>query len=191
MMSPLEIAANAVTTISILLAGRNSVHTWWTGIIGCLLFGLLFFESRLYADVVLQGFFMVTSAMGWWQWLKGDHGQELSISHANFRKIAWTLPAGLAATAAYGAMLHYFTDAYAPFVDSAVLVFSVIAQFLLMQRRIETWAFWLIVNSIAVPLYLSRELQLTAGLYAAYWINAVISWIWWRRLAPTVSTKAA
>jgi hypothetical protein len=35
--SPLEISANAVNALSILLAGRNSVHTWWTGIIGCAL----------------------------------------------------------------------------------------------------------------------------------------------------------
>jgi nicotinamide mononucleotide transporter len=53
-----------------------------------------------------------------------------------------------------------------------------------MQRRLETWAFWLLVNTIAVPLYASRGLYLTAFLYAGYWINAVISWRWWQhRLA--------
>lgn len=31
MSSPLEIFANGITTVSIFLAGRNSVHTWWTG----------------------------------------------------------------------------------------------------------------------------------------------------------------
>lgn len=54
MTSALEIAANVTVAASILLAGRNSVHTWWTGIIGCTLFGLVFYEARLYADVVLQ-----------------------------------------------------------------------------------------------------------------------------------------
>lgn len=188
MIGPLEIAVNAVTTISILLAGRNSVHTWWTGIVGCVLFAVLFFHSQLYADVALQLFFVVTSAVGWWQWLKGDHGRALQVAHADFRKLAWTVPAGIAATAAYGMLLHFFTDAYAPFVDSTVLVFSVIAQLLLMQRRIETWAFWLLVNVIAVPLYASRGLYLTAVLYAVYWVNAIVSWLWWRRLARQSGT---
>lgn len=53
-MTGLEIAANAVMAASILLAARNSVHTWWTGIIGCSLFGFLFWHTRLYADVLLQ-----------------------------------------------------------------------------------------------------------------------------------------
>jgi nicotinamide mononucleotide transporter len=95
----------------------------------------------------------------------------------------WIVPVGALATAGYGALLHHYTNAYAPFLDSTVLVFSIVAQFLLMQRRVDNWPFWILVNSIAVPLYASRELYLTAFLYGCYWINAVVSWIWWRRLA--------
>lgn len=182
-MSLLEVAANGMMTISILLAGRNSVHTWWTGIAGCFLFAVLFFQVALYADVVLQLFFVMTSILGWWHWLNGAQGKALPVSRANFKKLAWTVPVGLLATAGYGSLLHFFTDAYAPFVDSAVLVFSVIAQLLLMQRRLETWAFWLLVNTIAIPLYASRELYLTAFLYAGYWINALVAWRWWQRSA--------
>ena len=182
-MSALELWANGVTALAILLAGRNSIHTWWTGIVGCSLFAILFFQSALYADVMLQAFFVVSSAVGWWQWRRGDHGRPLAVSPARFGQLAWTVPAGVAATAAYGALLHHFTDAYAPFVDSAVLVFSVIAQFLLMQRRIENWPFWLLVNTIAMPLYASRGLYLTAVLYGCYWVNALVSWRTWRRLA--------
>ncbi|WP_020654102.1 nicotinamide riboside transporter PnuC [Massilia niastensis] len=183
MIGPLELAANAFTAVAIVLAGRNSVHTWWTGIVGCTLFGLLFAQSRLYADVVLQVFFVATSLLGWWRWARGNHGAPLPITHAGLRSLAWMAPAGLAATALYGALLHFHTDAYAPFIDSAVLVFSVIAQLLMMQRRIENWPVWLVVNTIAVPLYFSRELYLTAALYVGFWINAIVSWIWWRKLA--------
>jgi nicotinamide mononucleotide transporter len=182
MTTPIELAANAVTTVSILLAGRNSVHTWWTGMVGCLLFGALFYGTQLYADVVLQVFFAVTSAIGWWAWQRSDHGRPLAVTHARWHLFAWVIPVGAAATLGYGALLHHFTDAYAPFADSAVLVFSIIAQLLLMQRRIETWVLWLLVNSIAVPLYASRGLYLTSVLYSVYWINAVVSWFWWRRL---------
>ena len=89
--------------------------------------------------------------------------------------------AAAAVTLGYGALLHHFTDAYAPYVDSAVLALSVAAQFLLMQRQIETWAFWIVVNTLSVPLYASRGLHLTAVLYAAYWFNAWYGlWRWHR-----------
>ena len=107
----------------------------------------------------------------------------LQIILAELRSLAWIVPLGLACAAGYGALLHFWTDAYAPFADSMVLVFSVIAQLLLMGRRIENWPFWLLVNSIAVPLYASRGLYLTAFLYAVYWVNAIVAWLRWRKLA--------
>ncbi|WP_313872813.1 nicotinamide mononucleotide transporter [Rugamonas sp. DEMB1] len=62
-----------------------------------------------------------------------------------------------------------------------MLVFSIIARLLLMGRRLESWPFWLLVNTISVPPYFNRGLRLTALLYAAYWLNAVVSWYFWRR----------
>jgi nicotinamide mononucleotide transporter len=184
-VTPLEMAANLVMTASILLAARNSVHTWWTGIIGCLLFGMLFFEARLYADATLQVFFIATSAWGWRLWLGRGTGAERPVTRARPRVLLACIVAALAATAGYGTLLHALTDAWAPFVDSAVLAFSVVAQLLLTQRRLETWAFWLLVNTLAVPLFASRGLHLTAALYTAYWVNALVAWRHWRRLAGT------
>jgi nicotinamide mononucleotide transporter len=187
MIGPLELAANAFTALAIVLAGRNNVHTWWTGLVGCALFALLFGESRLYADVLLQALFIATGIAGWWQWVRGGTGgSQLAVTHASIASLLWTVPAGLLATAAYGSLLHYYTNAYAPFLDSAVLVFSVIGQILMMQRRVENWAFWLLVNTIAAPLYFSRGLYLTAALYAGFWINALIAWRAWRRLAAAL-----
>lgn len=195
MTGPLEIAANAVTTLAIFLAGRNSVRTWWTGMAGCSLFALLFFQSNLYADVLLQGFFIASSALGWWYWLHGRQGEALPIAPAAFRSLLWPTVCALVVAAIYATVLLHFTDAYAPFVDSAVLMLSVLAQFLLMKRRIENWAFWVLVNTISVPLYASRGLYLTAVLYACYWAHAIYAWLQWRRLAqaqlaPTVPAAA-
>ena len=180
MISPVELAANAVNATSILLAGRNSVHTWWTGIVGCLLFSWVFLHARLYADVTLQGFFIVTSAIGWWQWGRGR--AVLQIRRTRVGPLIAMACAALTTVAGYGALLHRFTNAYAPFVDSTILAFSVLGQLLLMGRRLETWWCWILVDTVAVPLYLSRGLYLTALLYLGFWINAVVSLARWRRL---------
>lgn len=183
MATNLEIGANAVNAISIFLAARNSIHTWWVGIVGCMLFGIVFFLSRLYADTLLQLFFIGTSAVGWWRWLAGGHeGRALPVT-----RVAWSsmilvvLAAGIIA-AGYGYVLWRFTDAFAPFVDSMILTLSVAAQLLLMQRKYESWWLWLSVNTLSVALFSTRGLWITAGLYTAFWINAVIALISWRRL---------
>ncbi|MYM40965.1 nicotinamide riboside transporter PnuC [Duganella qianjiadongensis] len=181
MVSTLELAANAVMTVSIVLAGRNNVHSWWLGVVGCSMFALLFYGVNLYADVALQLFFIITCLLGWWRWLRGDSGGQLPIRRVRRAVLLGMSAVALLATLGYGLLLQAYTNAYAPFIDSAVLAFSIVAQLLLMGRRIESWPFWLLVNSISVPLYLSRGLQLTALLYAAYWVNALISWWFWHR----------
>jgi nicotinamide mononucleotide transporter len=178
-----EITANAFVAAAIFLAGRNNIHTWWTGIVGCALFGWVFFDTKLYADVTLQVFFILTSIYGWWKWRHGNKGEELPVRFsAPGALLLWAVSA-TAVAIGYGWLLLRFTDAYAPFLDSIVLAFSVLGQLLMMERRVENWWSWLLVNTIAVPLYASRGLYLTAVLYAAYWINAVVSLRRWRRLA--------
>jgi nicotinamide mononucleotide transporter len=170
-----EIAANGFNTASILLAGRNSAHTWWTGIVGCLLFAFVFFNTRLYADLTLQIFFIVTSVLGWWNWLHGRQGAELPIRRGHIPLLLFQLAGGVVAAIGYAWLLHRFTNAYAPFLDSFILAFSVLGQFLLMGRRLENWWCWLLVNTIAVPLYAVRGLRVTALLYAVFWVNALVS----------------
>src|SRR5262245_45704526 len=171
----MEIAANAVTAVSIWLAARNNAWTWPTGIIGCGLFGVVFLQTQLYADASLQLFFIATSLIGWWQWFHRPDSQgihERPVTDASSATLVWMAVAALLTTLIYGTALHRFTNAYLPYVDSAVLALSVMAQFLLMQRKIATWPTWLLVNTISVALFASRGLIITAVLYACYWVNA-------------------
>lgn len=178
----LEYSANAFFLISVFLAARNYRHTWTLGIVGCVLFAVLFFQVQLYADATLMLFYIGTSVIGWRQWQRGASAE--AISRSSWSQLALYLLIAVATLLGYGSLLHLHTDAYAPFVDSAVLTFSVTAQLLLMKRRIETWWFWLIVNTIAVPLYASRELTLTSMVYVGFWINACYGlWRWHRELS--------
>jgi nicotinamide mononucleotide transporter len=181
--SGLEIGANAANAISILLAARNSVHTWWTGIVGCALFAAVFFLSRLYADTLLQVFFIGTSAIGWWQWLLGGgNGEALPVTRVAWSRILLVGLASIVVAFGYGYVLWRFTDAFAPFIDSLILALSIAAQILLMYRKYESWWFWLVVNTLSVMLFSVRGLWITAGLYTAFWINAVVALVRWRRL---------
>jgi nicotinamide mononucleotide transporter len=178
----LEIVANAFNAASIVLGGRNSVHTWWVGIVGCVLFGMVFFTAKLYADTTLQAFFVLSSVVGWIRWSpRGEVERPIRRTHAGLLLV---LGAGaVLAALGYGWLLRRYTDAYAPTLDSIVLVFSVLGQLLLVERRVESWVCWLVVNSIAVPLYAVRGLYVTSCLYAAFWVNAFIALRRWRSLA--------
>lgn len=181
-MPLLEIAANAAMAVSVVLAGRNSIHCWWTGMLGCALFTVVFFRAQLYADVTLQLFLIATSIAGWWRWRRRELRPASAMAAGRRGELAAAAGMGIVGAAAYGSFLSARTDAYAPFADSLVLMFSVIAQLLLLRRRVESWWFWIVVNLIAIPLFASRGLWITSALYAAYLVNAALALRHWRRL---------
>jgi nicotinamide mononucleotide transporter len=176
-----EWAANAANTAAILLAARNNIHTWWLTIVGCALFGWLFWQTQLYADVTLQAFFVATAVLGWRAWARGERGGELPIRRLRIRRALLLFTAAAAVAIGYGLVLARFTDAYAPLLDSTILAFSVLGQLLLMRRIYETWWCWLLVNTVAVPVYAARGLWLTAALYLFYWGTAIVALRRWGR----------
>jgi nicotinamide mononucleotide transporter len=177
-MSLLEIGANVFNASAVFLAARNSVHTWWLGIIGCVLMGVMFLGDRLYANATLQVFFIATGVLGWRAW---SSRTPRPIRHVSKEALAVGLVVASIVTAGHALALDRWTNAAAPLPDSAVMAFSVLGQVWLMGRRLETWWCWIIVDAIAVPLYVSRELYVTAGLYAVFFVTAWLGWLHWRR----------
>lgn len=191
-MTPLEISANIFILISVYLANRNSIHTWWTGIIATVLFGFLFYEVKLYADVTLQIFFTLTSIYGWRKWLRGGiERQALPIGRVKISMLLIFTAVAVLLTLGYGFLLFKLTDASYPFVDSIVLVFSILAQFLLMERKLENWIFWILVDLIAVPLFAGKELYLTAVIYFAFLINAIWGLAHWIKIYRMENEKVS
>ncbi|NNC38218.1 MAG: nicotinamide riboside transporter PnuC [Acidimicrobiales bacterium] len=182
-MPILEIIANAVMVLAVYLAARNHWSTWAFGIVGCAIFAVVFYQSNLFANVTLQGFFIVTNAIGWILWRKrSDEQQELPIRSVKAVTIGFVLlPLALVAAYGYGTMLSKTTGAALPVIDSLMLTFSIIAQFLLMGRKLETWWFWIIVNIVGIPLFASQGLYLTSFVYGLFLINAVYGYVNWKK----------
>lgn len=179
----LEIAANIALLTAVFLAARNKASSWIVGALGCVLFGFFFFQIKLYADVTLQVFFVATNIIGFVNWQNG--GAQRTVLPVTRVQPLWHLLlyfplAGLTAYG-YSELLRHYTDASFPLIDSGILTFSIVAQLLLMNRKLETWAFWLIVNSLAVPLYFVKGAYITSFVYSLFWFNAFYGFWNWRK----------
>ncbi len=178
-----EIAGNILMVLSVYLAARNHVLTWPAGIIGCVFYALMFFDVKLYADVTLQVFFIATSLHGWMLWRQSQSRPVLPVTPITGNSLLLLyLPAAIILAMLYGALLHGFTDASLPFIDSLVLTFSITAQFLLMRRKLQTWHFWIVVDVLSVGLFAYKELYLTSAVYFLFLLNAAYGLYRWRKI---------
>jgi nicotinamide mononucleotide transporter len=182
-MTPLEIAATAFLVASVALARRNHVGTWWTGMVAVSLYAVLFFQTKLYADTVLQVFFFGTCVVGWWQWRRGGaDGDALPLSTLSVGGRVVAAATVVLAAVFFGTVFSRFTDAALPYADSFILGGSVVAQLLMMRRVIDHWPIWMAVDVVAVGVYGLKELYLTAAVYAVLLALCVQGLLVWRRL---------
>ncbi len=94
--------------------------------------------------------------------------------------------AGIAAASVLlGGFFAAFTNASRPFLDSLCAGGSVVAQLLLMRRKLDNWPLWIAVDALSVGLYLSKGLYVTAGLYALLCGIAWRGYVEWKRLEST------
>jgi nicotinamide mononucleotide transporter len=188
-VSTLEAVAVVFGIVSVWLSVREHVVSWPTAIVSVSLYFFVFQHARLYADMGLQVFYAGISAYGWYHWLFGgaDHSA-LKVSHTPRPVWLWLPVAWAVGTLALGTLLHRTTNAALPYVDSALTVGSLLAQWMMTRKYLENWAIWVVLDVAYVAVFLNRDLKLTAFLYVVYGILAWRGLVEWRRSLPGVAS---
>jgi nicotinamide mononucleotide transporter len=181
-MSPLEISAAVFGAVSVYLSARENIWSWPTAIINVGLYTIVFYQSRLYADMGLQVIYLTLSIYGWYNWLHGgEHRTVLHVSRTTPRMLAVLALLVVAGSLALGTTLASHTNAAIPYLDSALVATSIGAQWLMTRKVLENWLLWIAVDVVYVPMFISRGLIATAVLYAVFLVLAMLGYISWRR----------
>jgi len=181
-MDRLEIIASAFGVANLFLLVRRSIWNYAFGLAMVALYARIFLTARLYSDALLQIFFFAVQIYGWWHWQR-DQAQEgeVVVERLGWRsRTRWMLVV-VPAWALWSLAMRTYTDTLFPFWDGAVAALSIAAQILLARRLIENWWLWILVDVIAIGLYLTRGLTLTAGLYGLFLVMSVWGLIAWLR----------
>lgn len=167
--------------VCVWLVVRQHIWNWPIGLVNNVVFFVLFFEKRLYADMSLQVVFFALGVYGWWNWVRrGPDKSPLRATYAG----RWEMIAVLAfvAAATFGLReILLWANGAAPVWDAVTTALSLGAQYLLTRKRIENWYLWIVADVIYVPLYVSRELPLTAVLYFGFLILCILGLFAWRK----------
>ncbi len=183
-LDPIEIAGAITGVACVALTVRQSVWCWPIGLANSALYLWVFSSARLYSDAVLQGFYFLMSVYGWYHWLypSGDGARaELPITRASARELLTLAALGSAGTLAWGSGLAKWTDAAFPYLDTATMMASLAAQWLLTRKRIENWYIWIVADLVMIGIYYAKALYPTTLLYLVFTGLAVSGLVTWRR----------
>ncbi|BBP83159.1 MULTISPECIES: nicotinamide riboside transporter PnuC [unclassified Pseudomonas] len=198
-MSSLEIVAVIVNILGVWLTAQRIRWCWPVSVVAVLLYAWIFFGVKLYSDMLLQLVFAVLQGYGWWRWSSGQSvGGKVRVERLPLREAVLSLLAGLLGAVLLGSLMHLFTDAAVPWVDALLTAFSLVASFWAARKYLASWGLWIILDVAYVGLFLYKDLQLTAALYAGFVVLAGYGLHAWRKdlrhqerpLAPAAEATA-
>jgi len=188
----LEAAAVVLTLLSVIFQIYENIWGWPTTIAGAMLYMLLFYRERLYADMCLQVVYITLGIYGWYEWLHGGEAKtERKVSNASLTMQLVAYAIGAVTAVALGFTFKYNTNAALPFLDSTLTSFSLVAQWMLTRKYLENWIVWIVVDVVYVGMFIFKHLYMTAGLYAVFIALCARGFFEWKksREAP-VSSRA-
>lgn len=168
--------------LNVWLTARANVWCWLVGLINVVAYFFVFLEAKLYADMSLQVLYFVLTLYGWYEWLRGgENKSELPVSKTPSRIQYIALLAILLLWLPLWYILHRFTDASLPSIDSLLTAASIVATWLMARKYLECWLWWILIDALYVPMFIYKQLYVSAGLYALFLVLALMGYYTWRK----------
>lgn len=188
-LSYIELIGILTGLVSVYYATRANILTWPTGILNEFALFFLFFQVRLYSDMLLQVFFFVITVSGWITWKRKKADQNVSwLSNRWKLNYMIFLIAGTLVLGGFMSQIHLllpklFEHAAAyPFVDAFTTIASVLATFLLIRKKIETWLCWIVVDVVSVYLYFLKDIWFLSMEYFIFLLLAGYGFLSWLKM---------
>lgn len=183
----LELFAVVASLLYVVLAAKGNIWCWPAAILSTVVYTVIFYDVYLWMDSLLQLYYLLMAIYGWFCWRKSN-----KINSTNDTKALlysqWTLQRHSSIimvltvlSFALGWLMATYTPAHFPYLDSATTVFAVFATYLVTQKVLENWLYFIIIDIVSIYLYIEKSLTPTAALFGCYVILATYGYWQWRK----------
>ena len=205
----LELIAAVFGIISVFYAKKENILVYPTGIISTGLYVYLLSQWALYGDLIINIYYTLMSIYGWYMWTRitGKSNENLQITSTNTSDKLKAF-AIFVFTAIFVIVVYRYYDvmpdlslsesiSYAfekissgslvefrkatPYIDTFTTAAAFVAMWLMANKKIENWIFWIITNVVSIPLYFVKGYGLTGLQYTIFLILAFLGYNEWKK----------
>lgn len=181
LMSLWEITAVVLGISYVILAAKELQWAWPFAFFSTFIYTLLFWDGALISSSVLNFYYMFMAVYGFMLWKKDASGEQLAISRWRVKKHIFIILFGVLGAMVIGYLSQTYADAKFAYLDAFVMVFSMIATWMLANKILENWIYWMIIDSAAIVLYWKSGYLATIILFVLYVILAFYGYASWRK----------
>jgi nicotinamide mononucleotide transporter len=181
----LEILGFITALFSIYLQIKQKAAYWPVSMLMVSLYIVIYYNSKFYADMSLQFYYLFVSVYGWYFWVSGKRERiskkKITVARTTKHQKISLLLLTIVFFGVISYILKNFTDSPIPYGDALTTAISFTATWLLAKKYIENWLLWLVANPISVGLYIYKGLYLTAILFIILSFLAVVGYLQWKK----------
>ena len=188
----LEIIAVVFGILSVWFSKKNNILVYPTGMISTSIFTYLLFKWSLLGDMMINAYYFVMSVYGWYIWTRKVNNIVTPISKVSSpEKITSLIIFFFSLSFVYG-IYNYFDKwgSYTSYIDNFTTAIFFVGMWLMANRKIENWIFWIIGNIISIPLYFYKGLTFTSIQYIIFTVIAISGYYTWKKILDN-SNQAA
>ena len=192
-MSYWEVIAVVLGVAYIVLAMRENSWCWYAAFGSTAIFSWLFFDVSLVMESALNVYYLAMAVYGWYVWNKpkGLHASAsassatsqndtgISISTWSVQQHGIAIASVIILSLLSGYLLNNHTTAVMPYLDSFTTWGAVLTTYMVAKKILENWIYWIVIDTLAIYLYVDRELYLTAFLMMVYVVLAIFGFKIW------------
>lgn len=176
----LEIFGAVFGFLAVYFTIRQNILCWYFGLIQVTVYCFVFYASKLYSDMILHVIYIFLQVFGWYNWKYGGADKN-TLQVTSITNTAFWIGLTVLITGLLGYVMQTKTDASYPYEDAFITAASLVAQYLMIKKIVESWLFWIIVDVVAIIIYAYKDLYFTTVLYVLFLIMAVLGYLEWRK----------
>lgn len=132
----------------------------------------------------LQGYYLLISIYGWFNWAKGkgdSASYKLPVTRVSLRMVVILLIIFIILWISIAFLLIHLTNSDVPWGDAFTTAGSIVATWMLARKILEHWIIWVVVDSVSAGLYLFKDMYPTVLLYFIFTVIAVVGYYKWKK----------
>ena len=189
----LEFLAFIFGIISVVYAKRENILVYPTGIICTVITIYLLYRAQYFGDMMMNVYYSIMSIYGWWNWSRvKDNHYIVLISKTNKREYLiasffFLLTIGITF---FVYKMNLDSLEIPNYIDIFTSGIFFTAMWLMANKKIESWIFWIVGDIITIPLYSYRGLGILSLQYLIFLILAIQGYYEWKKTLNKQSQTA-
>lgn len=178
-----EITGASLAMVFVFLEVREKWLMWIFGIMSSAFYIFIFLQSKVYAQMGLQVYFLAINFYGLYYWRRKAVGENNVPDTIRLRLTTGVVLAltALVSFALIRWVLVVYTDSSVASIDAFLAALSLVASWMVARKILEHWFIWIFVDFFSAGLYIYLNMYPTSLLYLVYAFMAIWGFCRWKR----------